>query len=241
MVQIEQSKYGNVYLDVSKDNTVVFVSGGLDSAVLLYLIAKEIKLTKSKTNLHVLTARRMNPTSDKTLDRVDNLIPAQKVIDYVYENTGVKVKEHHTMQAEYYWLTTEVNGKMVSSYSFAQETLTHLMIRRCHKLKESVAYYNGVTMNPPKESVPQSEESHRDNIISGIEGTVSVANGSFMDAFRNADKRITIDLAKKYGILEDLLDFTRTCEGNGEKTNNYTTDCGECWWCLEKQWALENA
>ena len=243
MVQKVETKYGKILLDVDRNNTVVFLSGGLDSAVILYLVAKEIKRTRSRTNLIALTVRRKNPLNDTNLDRVDNIIPAKKVIDYVEQNTGVKVKEHHTFQAEYYWLTKEQNGKMVSSYTLGQEVLRELIQRKSDKFDESLIFYNAVTLNPPIGSVPESEESHRNNKVSyAFEDTVSVfTSNNNLDVIRNADKRITIDLARQEGILEDLLEFTRTCEGNIIDTLEYTVDCGKCWWCLEKQWALDNA
>lgn len=242
MVQKVETKYGKILLDVDKNNTVVFLSGGLDSAVVLYLVAKEIKRTESMTNLIALTVRRKNPLDDPTLDRVDNIIPAKRVIDYVEQNTGVKVKEHYTFQAEYYWLTGEQNGKTVSSYTFGQEVLQELIQRKSNKDDESVIFYNGVTLNPPLDCVPASEETHRNNKASAFEDTVSVfTSNNNLDVIRNADKRITIDLARQEDILEDLLEFTRTCEGNIIDTLEYTVDCGKCWWCLEKQWALDNA
>ena len=51
----------------------------------------------------------------------------------------------------------------------------------------------------------------------------------------------------KHGI-EDLLNITRSCEGEFEgldyKTytpGNKVPECGECFWCKERQWGIDNA
>jgi 7-cyano-7-deazaguanine synthase in queuosine biosynthesis len=55
--------------------------------------------------------------------------------------------------------------------------------------------------------------------------------------WRNADKRIVFWLAKEHSILNDMLKLTRSCEGDQWNTENFTKECGECWWCLERNWA----
>ena len=48
--------------------------------------------------------------------------------------------------------------------------------------------------------------------------------------------------------IEDLLDLTRSCEGEfkGINYNTYTPGqhipiCGECFWCKEREWAIEQS
>ena len=48
--------------------------------------------------------------------------------------------------------------------------------------------------------------------------------------------------------IEDLLDITRSCEGefDGLDYTSYTPGqdipiCGECFWCKEREWAIEQA
>ena len=62
----------------------------------------------------------------------------------------------------------------------------------------------------------------------------------FQEPFRNADKRVTIWLAREFGILETLDSLTRSCEGGREETEGWTKVCGTCWWCQERDWAMQN-
>ena len=108
--------------------------------------------------------------------------------------------------------------------------------------------YNGVTKNPPGDSgVPASEENHRDhydhNYMLGSATALSRGSHDFVAEYapiRNADKRITMWLADYLGVLEDLLPITRSCEGGPVETENFTKECMQCWWCLERKWALDN-
>lgn len=119
-----------------------------------------------------------------------------------------------------------------------------------YKLKNDVILYceyDGVTKNPSKDSlVPQSEESHRDfydeNYVKGVATSIEhdIEFTAYYHPFRNSDKRITIWLANNLNILEDLLPITRSCEGGPDETENFTKECMQCWWCLERHWALEN-
>ena len=43
-----------------------------------------------------------------------------------------------------------------------------------------------------------------------------------------------------YGLIDDLLPLTRSCEGWDYMTANYSKTCGECWWCMEREWAFED-
>jgi 7-cyano-7-deazaguanine synthase in queuosine biosynthesis len=47
-------------------------------------------------------------------------------------------------------------------------------------------------------------------------------------------------LANELGVLQDLLELTRSCEGGPVETEKFTKECGVCWWCLERQWGYQN-
>ena len=72
--------------------------------------------------------------------------------------------------------------------------------------------------------------------------------------FRNLDKSEIIKLYKQNNIW-DLFELTRSCEGDKNSYpgifkeldyNNYIYGqdvpiCGECFWCKERQWGIDNA
>ena len=72
--------------------------------------------------------------------------------------------------------------------------------------------------------------------------------------FRNLDKSEIIKLYKQNNIW-DLFELTRSCEGDKNSYpgvfkeldyNNYIYGqdvpiCGECFWCKERRWGIDNA
>lgn len=73
--------------------------------------------------------------------------------------------------------------------------------------------------------------------------------GFFVHPWINVDKKFIADQYVKFGLEEDLLPLTRSCEARPEKTGYdpkifgdelrmFEQPCGMCWWCLEKKWAF---
>lgn len=253
--------YGNVLIHYAAKSIGVRVSGGFDSAVMLYLIAKTLSETNSTAQIYPFTVRRVNTTSDYSYNRVNSYTYADAVIEYVkkqYPNVVIHpaIKE----DANYWWVADHINGRNLSSYTTAQQNLSRYnkwrlarqrIVNELRPDDTDIMYidYGGTTRNPAAGIIPQSEESHRDalskNLISGDSVTTLVSDLTnqyvvYLEPFRNADKRITMWLANNHSILQDMLCMTKSCEGGPHETHNFSKDCGVCWWCLEREWALEN-
>ena len=53
------------------------------------------------------------------------------------------------------------------------------------------------------------------------------------------DKKGVAKLYKDNNLLDSLFPITRSCEWHRPKeTNNFTTHCGRCWFCHEREWAF---
>lgn len=252
-----RTPYKNVYINYAADAVSISLSGGFDSAVMLYLIAKTLHDTNSTAEIQPYTTRRSNPTLYSEYDRADAYVYANKVVDYIKEKfPSVKINNLIKRDADYWWVTSEVNGANVGSYTETMIQISRFLtwdFFKKHKDLESEQLlhieYIGTTKNPPPSEVTQSDEKHRDFDAPGaiskksatvIEFDTQKPYQVYYQPFRNADKRVTVWLADSFGILDDLLLITKTCEGGPIETENFTKECMECWWCLEKKWALEN-
>lgn len=251
-----ETPYGNVLINVNSKHVGIFLSGGLDSAVILYLIAKSFAENNIKTPIQPVTVRRGNPTPLTEFDRVDIYPYADKIINYMRNKfPNVNILDNIKEDANYWWATIHENGRNIGSYTYTMTYLSNYLLwthrQNIEEYFESTydylyCEYFGTTKNPPKDStVPQSEEGHRDyftdNYIINYATSIEYGNRvAYYLPFRNADKRITMWLANKFNILEDLLPITRSCEGGPIETENFTKECMECWWCLERHWALNN-
>lgn len=252
--------YGDVYMNYSAKNFVIRVSGGFDSAIMLYILAKAMHDNNATGVIRPITIRRQNPTNIRELDRVNCYTYADDIINWVRsEFPSVNIEDSVKADAEYWWLGKKIDGKHRTSYSFTQQLLCDYLYWRYVSIylknhpnenPNQLWYceYTGTTKNPPldDETIPHSDESHRDNLDPNILIENSVTTGeinksdAYLEPFRNADKRLTFWLADSLGILDKALSISRSCEGDPDQTDDFTKECGVCWWCLEREWANKN-
>jgi hypothetical protein len=105
--------------------------------------------------------------------------------------------------------------------------------------------YTGLTINPPDEVLNsfdiKLDELERNNRDSTIEKDL-FSNQCYMP-FRNLNKQDIAELYKYYGLLDTLFPSTRSCEWYPEMggSDPGLGHCGNCWWCLEREWGFGNS
>jgi hypothetical protein len=139
---------------------------------------------------------------------------------------------------------TDEYGKKVSGDNIQQRSFAEYIC-----FNENVdAYYNAVTRNPrlalfngmrERDIDPSEDNKHLERMTHmGVE---------VLHPFRFIDKS---EIVKKYKELDlmDLLDITRSCEGEFAGIDyttyipgQYVPTCGECFWCKEREWAIEQS
>ena len=62
--------------------------------------------------------------------------------------------------------------------------------------------------------------------------------GTLNQPYINVDKKFVAGIFKENNLMDSLFKFTGSCVGGGDITNNFTEPCRECWWCHEKRWAF---
>lgn len=231
----------NLYFDTSWNKIAISVSGGADSALLCYLICKNI----TNQELHFINHIRCWKTkpwqkddADRVLDWFNKKFP--NISQHLHRNFIPPEMEWAdkgpTMVDEY---GKSVSGDNIEIRAFAEYI--------CHTYNID-AYYNAVTKNPSVESF--SGMPTRD-----VERTEDNKHLEYMEhlgkkaihPFRFIEKNELIREYKKQEIL-DLLKLTRSCEGTFSHINykNYNSNlpvpvCGECFWCKEREWAIDNS
>jgi hypothetical protein len=257
---ILKTPYGDVYINHSAKTFGIRVSGGFDSSLMLYLLAKSLSENNSTAVVYPMTIKKWNTIDNEWFDAADTFAYADKVIDWVRQKfPSVNIQDSLKRGAEFWWIPQMVNGQDRGSYLNTQNMLssylnwqnvTKYLWDNPDTATDELLYceYTGTTKNPSLHltDFPGSIESHRDNLKPNaiVEGSPTVA---FFDEyyceyepFRNADKRLTFWLADNLGILQDLLALTRSCEGGPLETEKFTKECGECWWCQERDWAYRH-
>lgn len=198
-------------------NVGVRLSGGADSAIMLYMLA----LFKRDINPHITLypSTSLNPTKPY------QVMFAKQVINKVTELTGVSIGEH---------LWAECDGSSVERYRESQGEFINEIVP-AYKLE---VMFNAETMNPP-ETVPHLMTDGRDPARDGKtnrNGAVTFARNAY--PFRNFNKAAVKEVYDYYGLTDVLFPLTRSCEKLTTNPADFAVHCGECWFCQEREWGF---
>jgi hypothetical protein len=225
--------------DTNWKTIAIGLSGGADSALLAYLLCEQI----TNQSIHVISHKRMWKT--RPWQSYDSL----NVYTWLLKRfPNIKFSRHTNFIApdiEYGNIGPSIPdeyNKFVSGDNIQQRAFAEYVC-----FNENVdAYYNAVTRNPKgidlggmkeRDIDPTEDNKHLERMTHmGVE---------VLHPFRFIDK---LEIIKKYKELNlmELFNITRSCEGEFDSID-YTTyisgqtvpTCGECFWCKEREWAIE--
>lgn len=236
----------SIEIPVLAENVILRLSGGADSAILMWLICNEWKRQKKPLNLYTITVVHEQ--------RNWQSYHAQQVFDFVSEQ--FPDVNHLEFKSE---LCTDPGGtssqpdRWDNRYVEKQAKLIHETIE---KVAADVQIFNGVTSNPPKEigeklwgwsetfkDIWECREKHRDwenrhNQKLIDHGKMNGINQWHCNPFGQSHKQHVIRIYHRHNLIDTLLPLTRSCEGWDYITDGFTKECGQCWWCKEREWAL---
>jgi hypothetical protein len=233
----------HIPFDNSWKKIAVSLSGGADSALLTYILCRHITELNLPTEIHIVHNIRCWKT------RPWQKHVADTVIDYFITNfKNIKFQVHYnfvppdlehvhtgkTIKDEYGKL---VSGDTIELRAFSEYTCFHYNIP---------VYFNAVTKNP---KVKLANEIESRNVEPNEENfrLMMMLHLNFLAChpFRFVDKSWIVSTYHHLNIA-DLLALTRSCEGEFENINyetytpgQYVPICGECFWCKEREWAIE--
>jgi hypothetical protein len=230
--------------DENWSRIAVSLSGGADSALLLYLLCQLAKEHNPKLTIHVISHVRMwktKPWQEFDSLRVYeyfahkfNFLNWNRHINFIapeleYGNTGPSLIDEY--------------GKNVSGDNIQIRAYSEYI---CHKFKIQ-AYYNAVTRNPKgvdftgmaERDVDQNENNTHLRLMKHM-------NGYAIHPFRFIEKTWIVAQYKRLQLM-NLFNMTRSCEGEFKgidyatyRYGDYVPTCGECFWCKERNWAIDN-
>ena len=202
---------------------VISMSGGADSAILCYIVAKHFKEIDSDIVIHPFSCNwEVRPWSQEKVTGI---------VDFIKEETGY---EHFGQIYKFTILNEDIEkGDDHKARMFGNYTRFMLV----NNLIDH--FFSGKTANPSMEVMEkfkdQVRQKDRDKptIKSIYKDTTETV------PFAMVDKRFIIDMYKRNNLLNTLLPLTRSCEGSKDITDNFKSTCGLCWWCNEREWALK--
>lgn len=215
---------GDIEIFIPRGTKVVLnLSGGIDSAMLLYALAKY--------------KNERNPDITFTLCTSVNL---KKAFQAIYAKKIIEVI--NSVYPDNYEHYTNLNRGVGDLYALDIEKLNHQ-----HSLGPNTMSFFGVSQNPPMDEMikhdmitPERREErdagHPDHEKVGYSELVPGCGVYRFNApFCFHDKKGIREFGLSVGIPENLFENTRSCE---DLTVTPATDkhCGTCWFCKEREW-----
>lgn len=223
-IDVYTDSYGQsveFYIPAPHRKLVINISGGADSAILLWMLIKYCEKHIPNAEIHVITCANV-------VKGWYNAKWATTVLDKVLELTGTEfIKSHYT------YFTDDQRRQELNE--------TEKLITKIHGTTVAIL---GTTQNPPTD-VEHLREGRFEARDEG-HGRPPYRNLSSevlrWQPWMNIDKRFIAYLYNHFGMMNKLFPFTRSCEQesrhNKDTPSWMTTHCGECWWCKERQWAF---
>lgn len=202
----------------------IAVSGGADSALLLYLTAKYVK------DAEIIPWTGYEIENKNYRFRPFTIHDAKNVVDVVRNKLpDANISQH------YIW-----------SYDRREQDKKIYMKDEAKKcLDDGIIdlYVTGKTANPPKEVLIDIEKKLPSDTAGPIDTSRSHTqserpSSTYYAPFINMNKKIISSLYQKYDCMKDLFSVTQSCVGWAEETNWFTEPCKQCFWCHERKWAF---
>lgn len=202
----------DVYLEIPNGPLGVLVSGGADSAILLYHL-----LQNTDSTLHIFS-----------IANADKMFTTAKTCIEVIGKCAELTNNFNFIQHTRYVTLQDKTNLFETAHSYIQNgTINYL--------------YTGVTKNPPDEVVATFNIVTTENNERNPNFIRPTKVGTSYYPWTNIDKKDIHALYAKYNLLETLFPLTRSCEWRypmGKVKDPGTGHCGECWWCKERAWGF---
>ena len=203
----------DIKIDIPKDifNVGIKLSGGADSAILCYILAKYKQ--EHRLNINII------PITCNSDTKPFNFKYARKVLNKITELTGINFPE-----TEHRFF--KIRG---SHYIEDQEMFVKLL----YKIKAIQIHFIGITTNPPVDLGPGADTGRSKT------NNPTVFNKKSYRPLINIDKKGVCELYNTLEVLDDLFPETFSCEDyNTEKYHALNIHCKECWFCKERYWGF---
>ena len=226
----------------------VNLSGGADSACLTSILATLIEKHGYDCKIHIISHIRVWQTRpwgapisldvyNKLKERWPNII-GDRLVNFIPTE-----------------LEESVSGPDLINGRSGDRIVVGAFNQYSHYAYDFDAIFNGVTLNP--QSIETDVRPHDRNNIPDFENDtfnpMNTDKGKTYYPFKYVEKDFIMACYLRHNWI-DLLNITRSCEGDSTMDpkmfvdyRNYKhketelPECGKCFWCIEREWAMTRA
>lgn len=187
------------------------ISGGVDSALLSYMLAKHSMDNSLNLKLYPILILEYNSPD------LPNIVT--NIIKFIEKQTNFKFENILTYKQK-----TKDETKVSIMRTFEKQLIDN----------KTVEYIvSGTTHAPKTDDFISTDSKNGPNDRTGV--FKELWDGNIYTPILNKDKREIAELYKKHNLLDSLFPITKSCIVDKKKYNH----CGSCWWCHERKWAFE--
>lgn len=225
----------------------ISLSGGLDSASLLYLICRHFP----QIEIYPYTCKDLNAPKDaeaaeQIVKWMQKEFPNNKLHDIqIYEFNDrtedfVTWKEVDNARKQY----PKFND--LSDFGVSKIIQVDRISWNFMSKFPGAVRIDGMTRNPPASEMQklgfyEKAERRRDKEEPTVEEWRTDYDKKVLyiyQAYANVDKKFVAGVYQDYNLMHTLFPLTRSCTGTAKQTDNFTRECHKCFWCHEKKWAF---
>lgn len=214
----------NLSLPDNKKNVGMKISGGMDSAIILYMLSYYVKHERPDIKIYpITTLLETRPFQIKY---------STIVINFMKEKFGNEIFGPHSTNS----------AKDIDVYVHSQDTL----LTEAYEKYNLDCHFSGLTSNPPTSEVPAPKGQDPGRVRSlGDRIPKKISKKILLNGNQGIAILPLVDYHKKqvkefydyFNIFEELFPITYSCEEVGHSIDYH---CGHCWQCKERFWGAGN-
>ena len=215
------------------NTAMIKVSGGIDSALVFYMLCKSLE---KYPEINIV------PQTTNDWKKPYQVNFSKKVVEWMRnEFPNLKILEHETLQLNHgddYIEGQSAHRKSIFDKYYKKGMPIQLILSGVNRkppedvLSTFVNKKGDIQSGPTDDRVSQKPQWKMVDVSADTQLRI-------FDPIINIDKKGIAELCKNLNLIDTLYPITRSCENtDAEITNNFTTHCGECWWCHERKWGF---
>lgn len=190
------------------------ISGGADSAIVCYMLAKYAMEERPDITIHPVTGIADNKLYQQRY--------ADSVLRKVEELTGIVFGKH------------QYKDVTASRYILDQEDF----LKSLYEQELFNLHFAGITANPSEDDAPHLYTSIKD-MPTDDRSKQLIKKDNYRLPLINIDKRGVAEHYTQLGVMDTLFPVTRSCEARvTDSEYNIDKHCEVCWFCKERYWGF---